>query len=952
MSSFGGASSTPPSARRGAGALRPLVACTTAGAALYVTRGVLDQVIAGDGAAVRVALLPPWQALLGLMASAALLLVLIDHLNAPRGTTTRRVRPALGDLALPLVTSGVLLLPYLPILPDRWPVLQILAGPLRHIVWLVVAAHVAWVLWQARLLTMNWLGRWSLPALAVGIGLATALAAGLAAVRLAGTPLFPSGDEPHYLVIAQSLWRDGDLKIENNHARRDYHEYYPLDLEPDYLTRGADGQIYPIHPVGLPVLLAPVYAAGGYRAVVALLVAFAAIAAGIAWWWVANALNAPGAATFAWAAVAGSAPFVFNAFTVYPEIACGLAVIVVLAVVSSPRAAGRGVRAWLVAGVACGAMPWLSTKYAPMSAALVLVALARAADPLTRHAQAEAAPLRARAARWLNRRAGGVLVPYALSLGAWAAFFYWIWGSPWPQAPYGSMTQTSPANLPIGAPGLLFDQEYGLLAVAPVYVLAATGWWTMWRAGGALRRQAVELAFVFAALLATVGSHQLWWGGTSGPARPLASGLLPLALPIAAAFRAAPQGSARRAAQHLLLWVSLGIAATLVLAEGGLLVHNARDGSSALLEWWLARWDVWTLAPSFVHRNAPVALAHTALWLAAATAAGRLLARVRTAGPGAAALAASLTFGGALIAVAVVMPWLPAYGGDTPRASLRARARLAALEAFDRRALPTALVFDPLRAVDATAVVPLLRLEVTPGLRVDSQPVRVVHNGRFTLPAGRYNLDVRFAEQAAAGPLPVALQLGRVGPPFESWMVDARPGGRWQTTLDLPIDASFVGLRATPELERAVAAVTITPADIVDAGARPRVPVMLSAARYHGVAVFLHDEGLYPETQGFWALGRRTSMATFAVADGRTAPVVVLVHSGPIANRVTFRVQGWEHVARLAAGTPVRIALPPPEGRVMPLTISTENGFSPRDVDPNSRDSRFLGAWIEIAGES
>ena len=82
--------------------------------------------------------------------------------------------------------------------------------------------------------------------------------------------LFPAGDEPHYLVIAQSLWRDGDLKIENNHTRRDYSEYFAPDLEPHYLTRGADGEIYSIHPIGMPVLIAPVYAAGGYRGVVAL----------------------------------------------------------------------------------------------------------------------------------------------------------------------------------------------------------------------------------------------------------------------------------------------------------------------------------------------------------------------------------------------------------------------------------------------------------------------------------------------------------------------------------------------------------------------------------------------------------------------------------------------------------------------------------------------------------
>ena len=60
------------------------------------------------------------------------------------------------------------------------------------------------------------------------------------------TPLFPGGDEPHYLVISQSLWRDGDLRIENNHTRGDYQEYFHRPLPPHYLTRGVDGQIFPL----------------------------------------------------------------------------------------------------------------------------------------------------------------------------------------------------------------------------------------------------------------------------------------------------------------------------------------------------------------------------------------------------------------------------------------------------------------------------------------------------------------------------------------------------------------------------------------------------------------------------------------------------------------------------------------------------------------------------------
>ena len=148
---------------------------------------------------------------------------------------------------------------------------------------------------------------------------------------------------------------------------------------------------------------------------------------------------------------------------------------------------------------------------------------------------------------------------------------------------------------------MLFDQEYGLLPFAPVYIFAATGLVQMWRPAANCDDGPSKSWLCFVALLGTVGAFGIWWGGTAAPARPLASGLLLLMLPIAAAFRAAPVGSARRAAQHLLLWISIGIAITLTVSQDGLLINNARDGTSALLGFWSPRWELWTLAPT-IHR--------------------------------------------------------------------------------------------------------------------------------------------------------------------------------------------------------------------------------------------------------------------------------------------------------------------------------------------------------------
>src|SRR6185369_3447815 len=52
--------------------------------------------------------------------------------------------------------------------------------------------------------------------------------------------ILPGGDEPNYMLITQSLLKDGDLKIENNHANRDYAEYFSGNLAMDYLRRGTN----------------------------------------------------------------------------------------------------------------------------------------------------------------------------------------------------------------------------------------------------------------------------------------------------------------------------------------------------------------------------------------------------------------------------------------------------------------------------------------------------------------------------------------------------------------------------------------------------------------------------------------------------------------------------------------------------------------------------------------
>ncbi|MCA1585125.1 MAG: hypothetical protein LC791_10280, partial [Acidobacteria bacterium] len=625
-------------------------------------------------------------------------------------------------------------------------------------------------------------------------------------------------------------------------------------------------------------------------------------------------------------AIVGSAPFLLNTFTVYPEIVAALATIVGFTIASSFDHTSRASRA-LIVGLAAAVLPWLSTKYAPMSAALVAVAMGRLwlRWPLT---VAPAVSPNGLAAT------GAIVLPYVLSLAAWFSFFYAYWGSPFPQAPYGAMVQTDLENVVFGVPGLLFDQEYGLLAYAPVYILAATGLAAMWRGGHDERRAAIEITLIVTALLMTVGAFRIWWGGSASPGRPLVSGLLLLGTPIAVAFRSAPRASAQRAAQHLLLWLSIGVTLMLVFAQDGMLIVNGRDGSSTLLAYLSPLWEAWTLVPSFIHHEAGTAIVHSLVWLAAAAIAATAMRRVRTRAAGEAALAALGITGAAVIVVVLIMPQLPS-DPPQPVLDLRARGRLRALDAFDRVARPHGVIYDPWRTVSSEDLIPMLTLGVEPGARRDVQPVRVLHNGRFSLPAGRYRMDVQWSGRnplPARGTQEIALQVGRNGPPLETWSVIAEPGQVAHTEFALPVDAGFIGFRGSPELERSIASLALTPLDIVDRGIRLHTPPVLAASRYVSVTLLFHDEHTFPEPSGFWTIPGRQTTLTLARPSSLERPTVLLLHPGPRPNHVVVTTYGWRGEMELVPGLHSSLPLPDATREIFMLSIRTAAGFVPSEL--------------------
>lgn len=919
----------------------PAAAGAVAGTAAWTTRAAFD-LVGGDGAPVRVAMLPPIGEAIGLVVAGALLAIAATRLFrrlVPEADRSRN-RPD-NDAVAPLFFSGILVVPYLPVLPDLWPAVTALAGPAKYVVWALTFAMIARAVWRQLVGDGRPRRELSTRASVALVAAVSCVTFATAAWRLVGT-VFPGGDEPHYLVIAQSLWRDGDLRIENNHERGDTLEYYPRRLAPHYLTRGADGEIYSVHPIGLPVLATPIYALLGYRGVVGWLVLVAAAASTVAWWLAFAVSGSRRAATFAWAAATLTAPFVFNSFTVYPEVPASLLVVATYGLAAGLLGRRTGAWRWAACGVALAVLPWLSTKYVPMAGALGAVVLARLWWPGKQEA---GATMRAAGIdrRW--RKAVAVCAPPAISLIAWIAFFWTIWGHPWPSAPYGASSGTEARHLASGAPGLLLDQEYGLLAVAPVLWLALVGLASMVRER-ATRRTGLEVALVGLALLSTVGAFHLWWGGSAAVGRPLIATVPLLAIPLAWRVRERAGDRALQAGYLVVLALSLANVVVAATQSRGLLLASGRDGASKILEWWSPWWPVTGIAPSFIVDPPVLALGYTLVWLVPAWLVALGLRQLTLRGTGAAGLAALAST--AAVAAAASIAAQPLLGSwMRPPARLEARTWSPLLNRFSPSRRPLAVEYRPFVRVAPDDVPRRFVFDARSDDDRPRPPVDLLHDARWTLPAGRYTLEVRAAPGVSAPEdSSLGLQLGRLGHPVERWAVVFDDRGRWTTSFVLPLDVGSVGFRASAPLAALEPTLAVRPVAVVDRRRAPPTREVLQVARYGASWVFFHTEDTYPEAGGFWTrAGRQTSVT---VASPGEAPPRIVIRAGPVATGVTLVVAGRAERIRLEAGEARELDLPAGADGVWPVGIEADEPFVPAAFDPSSTDVRRLGCWVEI----
>jgi hypothetical protein len=298
-----------------------------------------------------------------------------------------------------------------------------------------------------------------------------------------------------------------------------------------------------------------------------------------------SATGDPRAALVAWAAALGP-PVAFYAFHLYTEVPSGLAAALALRLLlEAPGSSVAGAGAALLAST----LPWLHVKMAPAAVALGVVALVR---------------LR-----------GRPLVAFVATAAAAAAvylgYYATVFGRPTPLAVYGGVPRDLDASPLVAALGLLLDRSFGLLPVAPVFVLAIAG-----AAGVAARLRTLwPHALVGASILGPVLGWRMWWGGQCPPARFLVPLVPLLALGVALRLASSPRGLARW--RWPLAALGFGLALFMAAEPDAMLMLNRRDRPTRVWDALSGETQVGRYLPSLVSAE-PEERRVAAVWAGAA----------------------------------------------------------------------------------------------------------------------------------------------------------------------------------------------------------------------------------------------------------------------------------------------------------------------------------------------
>jgi len=165
--------------------------------------------------------------------------------------------------------------------------------------------------------------------------------------------------------------------------------------------------------------------------------------------------------------------------------------------------------------------------------------------------------------------------------------------------------------------------------------------------------------------------------------------------------------------------------------------------------------------------------------------------------------------------------------------------------------------------------------------------------------------------------------------------------------LRFPIAVRGIVIRGDEDARQTVTGVVVEPLWVMPPGDWGP-SIARRAVKYERSSVFFVDDSSFPEPDGFWVGGARST--TFVVQPDAAAPSFELrLRNGPVANRIGVDVAGGRSDLELGPGEERRLTVPFDTSRgAARLTVSASGGFRPSEHDAGSRDGRFLGVWIKV----
>jgi hypothetical protein len=208
------------------------------------------------------------------------------------------------------------------------------------------------------------------------------------------------------------------------------------------------------------------------------------------------------------------------------------------------------------------------------------------------------------------------------------------------------------------------------------------------------------------------------------------------------------------------------------------------------------------------------------------------------------------------------------------------------------------------------------------------------------IPPGRYRLLLD-SSLNATGALSIAL--GRQDAVLQRCdFADHRPGPT-ECVVDLPAGATWLSMTPDTALRSSVEGLRLQP---IALGTAETCELRASRAVVNGAGVmYSQADGVFAEATGLWVLGGKFARLTVQPRSERT----LSVRNGPAANVVRVTSGALQQERHLAPGESITVRLYTQRaGEAVPVTVSSESGFRPADLELGNRDVRRLGVWVEL----